>query len=77
MSFLVQPFQGVVYFLKLRRKHGKISAYIGSHFLATVDTLVFLNVQCDFFGYCVVMAKKTAAERAELGTIVGENFFHV
>jgi len=41
-----------------------------------VDTLVFLDMQSDFFGYCVMMAKKAAAKRAELGTIVGEFFFH-
>ena len=76
MSFLIQPFQGIVYFLKFRCKHGKISTYIGSHFLTTVDTFVFLDMQSNFFGYCVMMAKKTAAERAELETI-GEFFFHV
>jgi len=77
MSFLIQPFQGIVYFLEFWRKHGKISTYIRGHFLATMNTFVFLDVQSNLFGYCIVMAKKTAAKRAELGTIVGEFFFHV
>ena len=77
MFLLIKPFQGIIYFLKLGSEHGKISTYIGGHFLATVNTLVFLDMQCHFFGNSVVMTEKTAAKGAEFGTIVGENFFHL
>ena len=77
MLLLIKSFQGIVFFLELRSEHGKISANIGGYFLATMNTLVFLDMQCYFFGYGVVMAKKTAAEGAEFGAIVGEDFFHL
>ncbi len=76
MSFLIKPFQGIVYVLELRGERGKIATYIGGHFLATVDAFIFLDMQGYFFGDGVVMAKKTAAEGAELVAIAGEHFFH-
>lgn len=76
MSFLIKSFQGGVYFLELRGERRKISTNIGGYFLATVDAFIFLDMQGYFFGNGVVMAKKTAAEGAELGAIAGEYFFH-
>jgi hypothetical protein len=60
VPFLVDDLQGTVDILELRCQYGKVSAYIRSYFLSTMNAFVFFDVGGNFLGNGVMMPEDVA-----------------